>query len=110
MVAAESRVKVAEILSLLAAVILSIVIGPAVASSRPVAVMFCSSAPVRFRPFSRGVSPRPMPVPSESVTVVAARPLFSVPVKVTSLAVMLRGLSAVVTAALTVRVPAPSAS
>ena len=82
------NVVVPLILLLLAAVMLSTVMLPPVCNVRPVAVIFSSSAALISNPTA--VSPSPIPVPSESISVVAAPPLVITPVvfKLMSLAVI----------------------
>ena len=74
-----SSVVVPLMLLLLAALMLFTVTLPPVWSVKPVAVISCSSAPLMFKPLVTAVAPRPIPVPSESISVVAAAPLFKAP-------------------------------
>ena len=104
-----SRVVVPDRLLLFAAVMLSTVTPPTVAISKPVAVMFCNSAPVMFNPFVIAVSPNPTPVPSLSVIVVVVDPLLRVDPNAMSLAVIEIALFPALTAATVVKVPSLSA-
>ena len=88
MLCAESSVSVSLMLLLLSAEMPSTVMVPPVSNVSVCAVMFWNSAPLRFRPPATGVFPNPMPMPWESISVVAPVPLLMVPVNSTSPAVI----------------------